>query len=587
MYFVWKLYLVCSFVVDEVIFVLFEMTKDPEPEPTVKDKMYLWANDITQQIRWFGLMNWAMVSALIVILILLYRKFAKRVAMSIRGIHCEAMSPGSTFITAEIPSCQVAIKIAGVVMDKHNGYGWRYEDYLVAPAHVFNGNKDYILQGRTQVAYPAERLLQGATRSTRLQDVIYIPIAPEVWSRLGTARANVGTVDNAYVSIVGPEGASTGLMRKTTVVGQYSYTGSTKPGMSGAVYQLGNKVVAMHQGTDFKYNYAISATGCSYEIQELKTIKLEDSEDNAMAAFEVQGSGWAEEDIQKKIQGHRETAYSRDRLAALITDGLDNYIKSKRDAGDELWEDYMEESVCAAMNAVFKRNGRPRKYHYDAHGIMRVHKPESADSDEDQVEMQDLSLHRKIDQLLQLGQRQASINHELEARLAHLEKRFDENQGVKNQMEKLKCDVCKEDFRSRLDLDNHKKFTHNAKKEKFPCDQCNIVCLNETKLANHVKASHTSEKTNTHQCPLCKMVTTSVTEFVMHMRSCGITVESAEAAEEEKLKSKAVSFLSQSRSSLKGSPSISTLGDACKASSSEWNSPYQPTTELKKKTKHA
>lgn len=193
-------------------------------------------------------------------------------ARGVRRVKPEAMRAGSHFEQCAIPSCQLAVKEVGLFMNSHLGYGIRVGNIFVVPRHVLCAGR----WPRNKLAITGsgglEIVLEGRMEESHQHDVAYFTLSDSQWAAVG---ARSGTLLNRGVSGVrvtctGFEGKSRGFLKKTNMVGQYSYDGSTKAGYSGAAYltpDLG--IVGIHIGVDGGSNIGLSSVLLAMEMKNL------------------------------------------------------------------------------------------------------------------------------------------------------------------------------------------------------------------------------------------------------------------------------------------------------------------------------
>lgn len=246
-----------------------------------------------------------------------HQLFAKRVVplwYSARGIcviRGEAMQPGSSFrIQAGMPRCQIPIYTPGVLYDTFLGYGIRYDDVLVVPTHVHTG-ADYGMLLKVD----GKSFLLDATpiRSNILSDVSYFLMDKSVWARLGVQSAKVvgAPVSPVAVTVVGPQGASSGYVSRNPTPYVLNYTGSTIPGYSGAPYVTNGSVIGIHAGQTNGTNVGYGAGAIAAEIAVL--IYGEDTDDYQYEAksrkrtgnMQFSGKQWTQR-AHKQYEGDRE-----------------------------------------------------------------------------------------------------------------------------------------------------------------------------------------------------------------------------------------------------------------------------------------
>lgn len=192
----------------------------------------------------------------------------------IRG---EAMQPGSSFrLKSSMPRCQIPIYTPGILYDTFLGYGIRYDDILVVPVHIFTSADNGMLLKVDEKSY----LLEATPiMSEILSDVCYFMMDKSVWARFGVQSARVAgaPISPVAVTVVGPQGASSGYVSRNATPYILNYTGSTIPGYSGAPYVCNGSVIGIHAGETNGTNVGYGMGAIATEISVL--IYGEDFED--------------------------------------------------------------------------------------------------------------------------------------------------------------------------------------------------------------------------------------------------------------------------------------------------------------------
>lgn len=201
--------------------------------------------------------------------------FGRQTVQKLRGIRFESVREGSSFRNATIPSYQVSIREAGVFTDTHLGFGVRYGDYLVTPAHVVE--KEGVIQQSILLVGAKSKVFVtvSAIRSRGIDDLVYIYVDAKTWSMLGVSKAKVSPrFVGTHVNCTGYSGQSTGRLRKAPIRWLLTYTGSTLPGMSGSAYEESGLVMGLHQGASGSFNLGISS---ELMVAEMKKICVPES----------------------------------------------------------------------------------------------------------------------------------------------------------------------------------------------------------------------------------------------------------------------------------------------------------------------
>lgn len=170
----------------------------------------------------------------------------------------ESYRAGSDFFTSEKPKCQLALWVRDDT-DRWTASqsAWRYQDFLVTTAHGCPNPEDFALSVNGN-----DPVRVGGNVVVNQDDVLVFKLPVKIWSQLGVSASTITTYTGGFVRVTGIEAhhsTSVGILDKTDVMAKYVYTGSTRPGHSGAPYVVGaNQVVAMHVAGGTK-NLAVSA----------------------------------------------------------------------------------------------------------------------------------------------------------------------------------------------------------------------------------------------------------------------------------------------------------------------------------------
>lgn len=208
-----------------------------------------------------------------------FLRVSTRAVHRMRGIQYESIRAGSPFRNSVVPGYQVAIMEAGLLTDKHIGYGIRYNDYLITPRHVLE--KDGALQTEVLLSGPKAKLLTvvDPVQSREVDDLVYCYLDQKSWSLLGAGKAKLhNRAVSTHVTCTGSVGQSVGRVSKTAVQWFMCYTGSTVPGMSGAAYDWQGTVVGIHQGATGSHNLGLSSVLLRAEMELL--VKVEFTRDS-------------------------------------------------------------------------------------------------------------------------------------------------------------------------------------------------------------------------------------------------------------------------------------------------------------------
>nr|UGO57270.1 MAG: hypothetical protein 2 [Riboviria sp.] len=436
--------------------VIHVFVPEPEPEPGYFENLINQATLVVKRID-SNLLSLLLVVIAILVSIWTISGFfyyhLRKIAMGFRGVQFEAMRPGSIFTPGPTPKCQVQIMIPGILMDSHQGYGIRVQNWLVVPLHVVNSIRDAILVGPR-----GKLMLTLQFEESRLHpDVAYIYLDHKQWVTLGTATASTSPSLNGYVRCTGVKGYSSGTLSKTRANGILKYMGSTVAGMSGAAYIQADKVLGMHTGASGDFNLGVSTT---LFVSELKyKVKTEaaylPSKNNGEDAAFVQagnGSTW--------------TAKLMDDLAR---DAALNTRVSGWD-GDEI--DFDEQIEWDAVDS--KPKSKPVKI-----GSLLL---ENQGEDGGQTEMHLISTSL-IETVRDMEQRLAQVEDYIQNQKAKQEK------PKREELPLFVCEQCSARASSAFDLEQHKK-----KHLRFKCDLCETECKTELRLANHRAGMHPPTK---------------------------------------------------------------------------------------------
>ncbi|APG75915.1 hypothetical protein 1 [Hubei sobemo-like virus 31] len=550
--------------------VSFRETKAYLKPPTRREVMRDWANRLVErglaEINAIQALEWSIIGLVLVLLVLVWKR-GRRTVHRIRGIKYEAMMANSHFHEGKPLECQVAILIPGLLTDKHNGYGFRVEDFLVVPKHVVAGKDEIMLKN---LFFPEKKLMistAGRIDSKLNVDLSYILLTKKSWSTVGVSKSSIiaGTKSLMQsVTIYGPKGVSEGALRHTNMIGQLAYTGSTIPGMSGSVYTSEGRVLGMHTGAfEKKINVGLAGSMIKEEVKYLTVVQLESSEELLEVAADngdwndAMMNGYVNDKYSqrqyeldqryledKKAKEEEEKAYTKRFYARLASGEIDDWTS----------DDFLGESAIKLARQLVERADRKKK----------TIKAESSDGED--IPLQDMALYRRLTDM------EATIER-LAERLAFVENRLCRETAM-GQVVGYRCDECRTSCTTAEKLENHKKAAH-PKVEKYPCPSCDTVCNTQAKLSNHMLSNHIP-KIELYQCPLCNDRLEK--EALMQH----ISKHQPEAAEEAK---EAVAFLGRERSSNQSSRNGSTSWSAERPRQADQPSPYRSTTEYLKKKK--
>nr|QSL99563.1 MAG: hypothetical protein [Ferres luteo sobemo-like virus] len=412
----------------------------PAPPPP-KPKTFLEQSIEQAQAFWTGLLEaaslvdiyWAVSAAILFFMAVLLYSASKNIirvkVMAMRGVHIgESMKNGSAFVSAGAPEGQVAIMQPGLLVDSHVGYGLRIGNVLVTPYHVIRENSFILLcHGKVKMVVD----IRGKIMSRSMADLAYVPLSEQTWTKLGAPKVKVYTkvpTVNTNVTCTGVKGQSVGLLRRSGIVGQMVYMGSTIPGMSGAGYFMGRTCYGVHSGVMQDENVGISMAMVHTELK---------------AIFSGEASNdFLEQNVRDETFGklYKEIAWSQklmeDQVAnAWTTDKQMDYNQKLVFSDDE--ESAVKEGVDKFIN---------------------------------------LLAQSPAGETVSLKMVATDPTAELESRIAALE-------NVIRSMALVQCpDKCDRVFPKET-LGMHKKEHGNG--ERVECDRCSALLKNERSLANH------------------------------------------------------------------------------------------------------
>lgn len=291
----------------------------PPPEPTIVERVHILYSqyDLSLLTMVGPVVGGALASGACVLLAFYaMRRSVVRVVARMRGIQFEALRAGSTFYKREVPAYQVAVMEPGLLTDTHIGYGIRAGSYLVTPAHVVEQRDSILLSTKkAKVVVPVHLL-----RSRVVVDLAYIYINEKVWCGLGVSNAPLAKkYQSHFATAVGPEGASTGHLRKSAMKGMLVYDGSTVPGMSGAAYEIANQVVGVHTGVSGAHNIGVSSLVLLAELAQI--VKVESSPE-----MQEQAARFFNDSLQKQIAAWNEEDLRRDASSYWTRDDWNNDV---------------------------------------------------------------------------------------------------------------------------------------------------------------------------------------------------------------------------------------------------------------------
>lgn len=201
---------------------------------------------------------------------------ARNVAWKLRGVSRiyqeEALMPGSEIYQdgSGIPNCQVYVYALGSWTETFVGCGTRIRDTLVIPHHVYASVRaldgGFLIKGKKNSV-----VLEGVPEQSEvLQDISYFAVPVNTWADLGVCAPSIPKdPTSARVSCSGKAGTSNGYLEFTEHQGFFRYSGSTKPGMSGAAYMAGNMCHGVHNGVIGGHNMGAMSVAIDIELSSM------------------------------------------------------------------------------------------------------------------------------------------------------------------------------------------------------------------------------------------------------------------------------------------------------------------------------
>nr|UNY47215.1 MAG: hypothetical protein 1 [Solemoviridae sp.] len=182
----------------------------------------------------------------------------------------ESIKIGSEFFTGVWPKFQVIIwakNSEGVYIAC--SCAWRHGDYLVTSSHCLPEGSVIALSTDTGDVCELEYELLYS-----FDELAIIKIHPQFFTEFGITSARISADVDTMVRITGCDvkmASSVGMLRPTDIFATFKYSGSTRPGFSGAPYIIGDtRVVAMHICGGDIGNLCISATYIKTIVEKLK-----------------------------------------------------------------------------------------------------------------------------------------------------------------------------------------------------------------------------------------------------------------------------------------------------------------------------
>lgn len=430
-----------------------ELEVKPEPEPEPEIFWLKWMDGLVPMLLGSDLILVSIVVVAACIGFMLCQRIVgnrlRKAVFMMRGIHCESMRAGSVFFKGDIPRYQVAVRRPGIFGEQHIGYGVRIGQFMATPKHVIlDVGSEMLLvgsKGKVLVSNPVP------IHSRIVNDLVYLHLSDRVWTQAGVSTASLSKdISSASAACTGLEGCSTGMLRKSQMVGQVLYDGSTIPGMSGAGYDMAGACLGIHIGSlSGTQNMGVSASVMRAELRQI--IKPESrtgghSSSPLMAALSAEKS-------PLKLKGGKTWASDIIDKMANVNWNLDSWNPDEEIDYNAIL-DFGEES--AKPKPVFA---------FPAESAILVN---NQGTEETVSEYQMLS---------------TQVVSQVEANTRTIG-------NLANKVSQLEQAVAMMQV--------------NKPKGKYPCSHCDLVCVSEERLANHVAESHLKKKVRELvQCRLC------------------------------------------------------------------------------------
>lgn len=180
----------------------------------------------------------------------------------------ESVKIGSDPFTADWPKCQM------LVWSKDDngqyfksGNAWRFADYVVTASHCLEGNEIALSMPDQDVA------VLEFTKVYDYDEIAILTIPPQFFSDYNVKSAKITGNLDGMVRVTGcgvTKSTTSGILSPTDTFGIYKYSGTTKPGYSGAPYLVGDtQVVAMHLFGGDAGNLCVQATYIKMLIERM------------------------------------------------------------------------------------------------------------------------------------------------------------------------------------------------------------------------------------------------------------------------------------------------------------------------------
>lgn len=401
----------------------------------------------------------------------------RRLIYAARGLQYEAMRPGSAFTKAQIPTCQVAISIPGLLMDSHQGYGIRYGDYLITPAHVVERFSEVVLS----TPYGKILISVRGVQSRLTDDLTYLFVGADVFSRLRVVAARMPQrFIPGFGACIGVSGMSSGRIFKSQLRGRLVFEGSTLPGMSGAAYMMNGAFVGVHQGASGIANLGISCEVIRAELPHL------------LKGEAVHGPSPGAEGAEKYVPKFQGKSWTFDELSQAAAKRYSQDDWCDADVADDFYDQKLvfekSPSVSNPSSITIKKN--------DGSVVTVPITNQNKEGAERTFDVVPSDLIDYLDELRAMGIHQVCSEHR--DRLDSLSRREIEQDGeicvLKNRVAELERAVA--DIRSKRQSADKPE----VPKMRFQCGQCPMSCRTDRGLTAHVASSHKKVSVDCGRC---------------------------------------------------------------------------------------
>lgn len=271
------------------------------------------------------------------------------------------------------------------------------------------------------------------------------------------------TIARSFVTVVqcaGQLGVSTGVLKKTRMLGMLGYCGSTVPGMSGAAYTSAGQLVGMHLGSMLAINTGVSI---AVLMEELTCIVRPEG---AGVMYDSFGQG---EEAAKVAGVERRATWTTKDVKLVLKK---RYTEEPDVLEGENWADHMDEFYEEESRKV-------PKVRFDLEMPMSAVKvtPHTGRGKEYSVEYASADLLARVEAL--------------EEQVKSLNEQVNRRPKEKAKDEALKCATCGVYCANEERFRNHMEQSHRAPKtkESHPCEYCKVVCTTRERLQRHQEFS--------------------------------------------------------------------------------------------------